>query len=291
MIGTFQALLVTLVAVLPGAVYSIALENRGASWAWPKSDASNQVIRFLGASAAFHVLFAPLTYWAYQTLIVTRVLSTGGRVAWYWWPILLGYLVIPYTWGECTVRSRRWDSNSCGVKRVTKWFVGLYTATAPEPRAWDWLFSKPNLTGVVRLQLNTDEWKVGLWGGDSYASSYGEDGDLYIADQYALKSDWSLDLDDAGEMRSLGVGLLIRWSEVRYLEFSELPVELDEGEGSDDGEATCWARRKPEWWRRAERWRKARRWKPGWWRQPRWWRKPEWRRKRPEHQRTSPGQW
>ncbi|GJO37370.1 hypothetical protein NJB1604_02030 [Mycobacterium marinum] len=261
MIGTLQALLVAVVAVLPGAVYTIALENRGASWAWPKSNASSQIIRFLGASAAFHAVFAPLTYWAYRQLIVTRALSNGAEIAWYWWPILLGYLVVPYVWGEWTVRSRSWGKSS-RWKRLIKGFVGLYTASAPEPRAWDWLFSK-NPTGVVRIQLINGEWKAGLWG-DSYASGYGEAGDMYISEQFALDDDGDLDLDDAGEMKSVGAGLLIRWSEVRYLEFSELPAEANDDieRSDDDGEARWW-QRKPSWWR-----------KPRWWRKPSWWRTP-----------------
>lgn len=231
MVGTLEALLVILVAVLPGAMYTVALENRGASWVWPKSDAASQIIKFIGASAVFHALFAPVTYWAYQQLIITRALTNGSAVAWYWWPVLLGYLVLPYFWGEITIRSRNWGDNSWPLKRAISWFVGLYTASTPEPRAWDWMFSRPGLTGTVRLQLTTGEWNVGYWG-DSYASSYGEDGDLYMAVQYAVDEDGILALDESGSMQPLGVGLLIRWSEVRYLEFRD---ETGEKELSSDG--------------------------------------------------------
>lgn len=221
MTGTFEALLVLVVAVLPGAVYTIALENRGAGWAWPKSDTTSQIIRFVGASAVFHALFAPVTYWAYRTLIVTHALSAAGRVELYWWPILLGYLIIPYLWGEVSIRARRnWTETSCWLKRFLKWFVSLYTASAPEPRAWDWFFSKNDLKGTIRLQLTTGEWKAGYWG-DSYASSYGEDGDLYLGVQYELNEDGSLALDESGDVKPMGAGLLIRWSEIRYLEFGD----------------------------------------------------------------------
>jgi hypothetical protein len=230
MVGTLEALLVVLVAVLPGAVYTIALENRGAGWVWPRSDTGSQIIRFIGASAVFHAIFAPVTYWAYQHLIVTRALSSGTHVELYWWPILLGYLLIPYAWGEITIRARRSsDDDSCLLMRTLKRFVGLYAASAPEPRAWDWFFSKPGLKGTVRLQLTTGEWKVGYWG-DSYASSYVEDGDLYMAVQYALDDeDGALVLDDSGDMQPLGTGLLIRWSEVRYLEFRDETGDNESG--------------------------------------------------------------
>jgi hypothetical protein len=47
MIDTFQALIVAVIAVLPGAVYTIARESHEASWAWRKTDAATLVFRFL----------------------------------------------------------------------------------------------------------------------------------------------------------------------------------------------------------------------------------------------------
>lgn len=232
MIGTLEALFVVLVAVLPGAVYTIALENRGAAWAWPRTDPGSQVIRFVGASASFHAVFAPVTYLGYKHLVLTDAL-TAGTAELYWWPVLLSYLVLPYIWGEITIRSRKWKFHNRGLNRMIYRVVSLYTASAPEPRAWDWLFSKPGVTGTVRLQLTTGEWKVGYWG-DSYASSYGEDGDLYMAVQYVTDGDGGLALDDTGAPQPVGAGLLIRWSEVRYLEFSESATEV----GTGDGETT-----------------------------------------------------
>jgi uncharacterized protein DUF6338 len=101
----------------------------------------------------------------------------------------------------------------------------------PEPRAWDWFFSKKP-TGTVRLQLTNDEWKAGLWA-DSFASGYGEEGDLYIAETYLANEDGTLQLDCNSQPISGEAGLLIRWSEVRYLEFS--PWEADETGDSNDG--------------------------------------------------------
>jgi hypothetical protein len=230
-IGSFEALVVALVAVLPGAVYTTALANRGASWAWPKADVTSQVIRFLGTSAVFHAIFAPVTYWGYRQLIAAEGLRKGDTPL-YWWPILLLYLLIPYLWGEWTVRSRKWDSDSSCLKRRFKSFVGLYTAATPEPRAWDWLFARPGLAGIVRMQLTTGEWKIGYWG-DSFASSYGEDGDLYMGIQYLVDEEGEPVPDAAGAMQETGAGLLIRWSEIRYLEFIEETVQFEEEEGHD----------------------------------------------------------
>jgi Family of unknown function (DUF6338) len=161
MIGTLQALLVALLAVLPGALYTIARENSGASWAWR---------------------------------------STDG---------------------------------------------------ATELRAWDWFFSKrisknpkKRLTGIIRMRLMNDEWKAGLWA-DSYASSYGEEGDLYLTYQYLVSTDGVLVEDANGDYIDGGAGLLIRWSEIRYIEFSPW-IDKDDKEENGDGRG-FWRRkcRKP----------------------------------------------
>jgi hypothetical protein len=83
--STFQALLVALLAVLPGAVYTLARENFGASWAWQHTDTSTQIFRLLGASAVFHAVFAPLSYRAYQELVVTHEAAKGETLSWWWW--------------------------------------------------------------------------------------------------------------------------------------------------------------------------------------------------------------
>jgi len=45
-VTTFQALLVAVIAVVPGAVYTIACESHGVSWAWRKTDAATLIFRF-----------------------------------------------------------------------------------------------------------------------------------------------------------------------------------------------------------------------------------------------------
>ena len=174
MIGTLEALLVALLAVLPGALFTIAQERTGATWAWRHTDAATLIFRFLSASAIFHVAFAPLTYYAYRQLIVTDALSDGQRISWWWWPWLVAYLVVPYLWGLVTEKGRRWKKDPSKLKRSVRWVVALYAGKDPELRAWDRFFSSEPV-GVVRLQLTNDEWKAGLFDEDSFASSYGEE--------------------------------------------------------------------------------------------------------------------
>jgi hypothetical protein len=112
MIGTFDALAVALVAVLPGALYTIARENFGATWAWRQTDTATQIFRFLAASVIFHAVFAPLTYIAYRSLVVSDALFEGDRISLWWWAALLVYVVVHYAWGAVTEWSRDWNDAS-----------------------------------------------------------------------------------------------------------------------------------------------------------------------------------
>jgi hypothetical protein len=107
MIGTLEALLVALIAVLPGALYTIARENHGASWAWRGTDGATLIFRLLTFSAVFHALFAWVTYRAYQQLDVTDELYDGKPISWWWYLTLLAYIAIPYLWGVLVEKQRR----------------------------------------------------------------------------------------------------------------------------------------------------------------------------------------
>lgn len=230
MIGTLEALLAALIAVLPGALYTIARENHGASWAWRGTDGATLIFRLLTFSAVFHALFAWVTYRAYQQLDVTDDLYDGKPISRWWYLTLLAYIAIPYLWGVLVEKQRRkkfiqkalrskYFAKVPRSKKISR-FMSWWKSDAPrELRAWDFLFSKQQV-GVIRLQLTNDEWKAGLWA-NSFASSYGEEGDLYLAEQYIIDKRGVILEGAGGDYVSGGdAGLLIRWSEIRYLEFS-----------------------------------------------------------------------
>lgn len=221
MIGTLQALIVALLAVLPGALFTIARETHGATWAWRQTDGSTLVVRFLSFSAVFHAICAPLTYYAYRRLIVNPVLANGWPISWRWYALLLAYMALPYLFGVLTQKGRRVK----GLRQV----VALWGGSYPELRAWDRFFSsKP--AGVMRLKLVNDEWKAGLFNDRSFASSYGEEGDIYLAKQYLVGED-GFPRSVNGRHVSAGAGLLIRWSEIRYVDF----MPWTESENNDQG--------------------------------------------------------
>lgn len=235
---TFQALLVTAIALLPGSVYTIARESRGASWAWRSTDGATLLFRFLTASAFFHLLLAPIGYAAYQHATADHWFDHGHRFPWAWWGWLAGYLLVPYAFGLWMEAARRWTPSPRRIvgflKNLFIWLPLFVAGRANEPRAWDRLFAKDR-TGYIMVKLAGDGgWKGGLWYAPSYASAYGEDQDLYIAEQIAVNEDGSVIVDDKGNPAYLGVGLLISWSEVQYVEFVGAGSGTTDGSTSDD---------------------------------------------------------
>ena len=80
--STFQALGVALLALLPGALYELAREQRSGRWGLRGAD---QLVRLLAFSVVFQVVIAPLTYWLYAHYIVTGHFRAGRPVGgWLW---------------------------------------------------------------------------------------------------------------------------------------------------------------------------------------------------------------
>jgi hypothetical protein len=190
---TFQALAVTLLAVLPGAVYIWAAERQMGSWG---TKASDRVLRFDGASAVFLAAYAVPLRWAWTSYLHVPYVTAGGKTRYknplleggdvpaLWWVLPILFVLIPFVAGTIvgviTARRRQFP-------RLAKWLSG----PSPAPTAWDDLFSqRPHGFVRVRLKGEPPSWLAGVFGKDSYASGYGEDpGDLYLEDGLQLSAD------------------------------------------------------------------------------------------------------
>lgn len=210
---TFQSLGVTLLALLPGALYTWAFERQAGAWGVGFSD---RLLRFVGASAIFHVLFAAATYQAYRRLIVEHQLSEGRPLPWWTWLIVLGYVAIPILAGSLVGNAAR----------ARKPWATAFTGPAPAPRAYDFLFSTAELSGWVRIRMKNDAgWVRGAWGTEtsgllaSYASGYPQPEEIFLVDTAEADEDGDFLLDDKGDVQFRGVGALVRLDEAAYLEF------------------------------------------------------------------------
>lgn len=212
---SFQALAVTLVAVLPGAVYTFALERWTGAFGVSLSD---RLVRFTAASAAFIAVFAGPAYMFYRDLVMTGRIEDGDVHPLAIEVLALTYVLVPAVAGTLVGWGRRrgW--------RLASAILG----EAPEPRAWDYLW-RHGRQGLVRAKTMSGAWLGGVYGTlengqRSYAAGYPEDQDIYLAQQ--LKVDpvdgaWATD-EDGRPVPADSTGLLLRWDQIEFIEFLEI---------------------------------------------------------------------
>ena len=208
---TFQALVVLIVALLPGALYTWSFERLVGAWGVGFAD---RVLRFVGVSAVFQAAIAPFTVWGWRTYILTGRLQDGDLPLALWLLPLL-YVAIPIALGVVvgrgTVQQRTWSR--------------AFTGPSPAPRAWDYVFGlQPD--GWVRVRLKSGVWlggafsSVGDEGLRSYAAGYPDEQDLFLAEAYSVDPEsGEFELDANGDVVPTGSGILVRWAEVEYLDF------------------------------------------------------------------------
>jgi len=208
--GRFEALGVAVLALLPGALYTWAFERLVGAWGVGFSD---RLLRFVGVSAIFHLLFLPASYWVWTDWVLTGRLR-AGQASLTLWILALLYVTIPVGAGSAV---------GWGTRSRSSW-AKVFTGPEPAPRAWDHLFgSRPD--GWIRLRLKTGTWIGGAFaqtddGIRPYAAGYPEPQDLYLSPAVVVDPDTGeFFLGDDGEVVRLDSGILIRWEEVEYLEF------------------------------------------------------------------------
>jgi hypothetical protein len=211
--STLQTLVLTALAILPGALYTWSFEQRVGLWG---ATAADRAQRFLGASAFFLALELPLLYYlVYRTVIVTGDISHGRDVQWWVWLAPVAYVLLPVAFGNFVGQAAR----------ARRPWTRILTGPTPAPRAWDHLFAKDDLYGFIRLRLKDGPWILGSWGHaqklglDSYASGYPEIQDLFISDIVESDDEGQFVVDEGGEAVHTGRSLLLRWDEVAYAEF------------------------------------------------------------------------
>jgi Family of unknown function (DUF6338) len=217
---TLEALGVVILAILPGALFTWALEREVGQWGIGLSD---RFFRFIGVSAVFLALFSWPLHWLWQQflhrpvetkegIVFRNVLVEAGPVPWWLFLFPLAYVILPSAAGLLVAR---------GVRKEQRW-VRLVVGRDPAPRAWDHVFAR-RPAALIRLQLKDGRWVGGLFGENSYAAGYPEEPqDLFLELAYRMHDDGSYVVDQAGDYAELGSGILIRWEEVQFLEIFDL---------------------------------------------------------------------
>ena len=207
---TFQALVVLIVALLPGALYTWSFERLVGAWGVGFAD---RVLRFVGASAVFQAAIAPFTVWGWRTYILTGRLQDGDLPLALWLLPLL-YVAVPIALGVVVGRGTVQQASVVeGVHRTLAGSAGL----GPPVR------SATRRVGPV----TAEERRVARWGVherrrglDSYAAGYPDEQDLFLAEAYSVDPEsGEFELDANGDVVPTGSAILVRWAEVEYLDF------------------------------------------------------------------------
>jgi len=225
-VDTFEGVAITILAVLPGALFTWSFEREVGNWGAGLAD---RVYRFVGFSAMFHAALAWPEYllWKRYLHIANAagtgfhdVFTSGGSIDPWAALVPVVYVGLPVFLGFLASRSVRAGG------RLGRVLVGRN----PAPRAWDDLFWRgPAL--VVRLKLMDGEWVGGLFGDRSYASGYPEPQDPLLEEAYQIGDDGTFAQgDERQDFVSLGSSILISWSEVQFLESFELPLQATTGD-------------------------------------------------------------
>ena len=208
MVDTFQALTVFVLALVPGALYFWAFERQTGRWGVGLSD---RILRFVGASALFHVAFAPASYWLWANEWPKA--RDGEPLSLWLWALALLYVALPLVAGTVV---------GYGTHHNRTW-ARLFAGPHPAPRAWDHLFECKG-DGWVLLRMKSGTWIGGVYGTiggvRSYSAGYPEPQDLFLAVGIEVDPDTGeFTVDEDSDIPLRPGGLLVRWDEVEYLEF------------------------------------------------------------------------
>lgn len=195
-----------ILAVFPGlisiAVYRLIMPARAAEW-------GNAVVQGLFYSTInFVVLGLPLLY----GLVVGY--DPLQHLVRYWIAAVLLLLVAPIAWPFALVA-------------IFKSKKLAHKIQIPYPTAWDYVFDQRE-TMFLLVHLSNGALVGGYWGGNSYAGSFPNDGDVYLEAVYHVGEDGRF-----GEPMPNTRGILLRKEQYSYIEFFSVP----EAEGStSDGQ-------------------------------------------------------
>ena len=156
-------------------------------------------------------LVISLVYYTATLPYVMRVIAGGGNLyeqSLNWAALtLLGPAVFGFILG------------AVAQKRMMHTVVGWFKLSMVDiiPTAWDYRFSNiPRPGTFVLITLSDDKQVAGFFGAKSFASSDGDERDLYIEEEVTLSDDGSWSYRDER------VGIFISAKEIKYVEFFDV---------------------------------------------------------------------
>lgn len=201
---TIVGLLVLVVAVVPGLVYTLAFERQAGDYGATFAD---RTMRFVAVSVVYHLVAGWPEYWIYRVTLAERGPVSSGEFALLWLVALVA-VVVPFAIGTVLGQMYRTRSHRTGWQRRL-----LRVALGPDvaPRAWDELFSERPTT-YMRVRTTEGNFLGGLFASRSYAAGFPQEPDLLLEEAYRVDP-------DTGELgEPLGYPVYIAAGKIAWLE-------------------------------------------------------------------------
>lgn len=198
-----------LVALLPGAMFSWSFERWAGRFGIGLKD---RALRFMGLSAVLLSMAAGPLYWIYANYW-DAFMNRKPLPGWFW-VLPIAYIFVPLVAGSLS--GYAWKQNWPGARLI----IGRDRV----PRAWDHLFlDRP--AGGIRCRLKSGTWIAGIYAetdaGRPFAAEYPEPQDLYLPATLGIDPDTGrMLISDSNEPLVLDLGVLVRWEEIEFLEFT-----------------------------------------------------------------------
>lgn len=188
---TWTALLLLLVAVLPGATFTFGFERQVSAYGVTLAD---RVLRFVAVSVVFDLLLAWPAYAAYRVWFSGQPLG-AGQVAAAWAGTFVA-AALPAAVGSALGGLYATRNSRTGWRWLRRWLPPPYEARllqvllgrTPAPRAWDGFFSgRPR--GYLRVRTSDGAWVGGRFDDASHAGSFPHDADLLLEEAWPISAD------------------------------------------------------------------------------------------------------
>lgn len=222
---TIIAVLLVVIAVLPGSIYTWAYERQASAFGVTFAD---RTLRFIAISLLFHLVLGWPEYVLYRVAFTGQMFGAGQFAA--AWSAALLVVLIPLATGTVlgglyTTRNSRegWTRlrRRLSPSREQR-LVRLALGRTPAPRAWDDLFSdRPYV--YIRVRTIDGTWLAGRFADNSYAGGFPHEADLL------LEEAWSISADDGtlGD-RGLGYPVYISAAQIGWLEIVRQTEQSEE---------------------------------------------------------------
>jgi hypothetical protein len=216
MVGTFQALSLLLLTILPGAVLLFSYEYHAGRLA---GDANERSLRFVIGTVLVFPYTATLAAWIYTRVLHVPIVGSqdeftnrlenpsGISPAWTFLP--LAYVLVPWCLGWAAGKGRVSLRQRSVKKRATSLVPGVV--------AWDIVFLDPG-PKLISAKLRGGPWVAGVFADESFASApAGKEKELVLEAAVQVDDKGQIERDQTGTPILLPGAVVLNYADVELM--------------------------------------------------------------------------